>query len=205
MTTNTPEPESTSPVDGKPKKRGFIWLVLFTVVAAIGGYAVYKAGQPGQIIVTSTGGGRGGSGGGGRRGGGGGGLGPVPVVVTKVKRSNVPFTRSGLGNVTPYYTSTLKPLVNGTIMAIHFEEGDLVKKDQVLFDIDPRPFKVAQAMAEGNLARDQAQLKDALLDQARYKGLIKLNAIPAQTLDTQDALVGQLQGTVKTDQANSNT
>ena len=199
MTTNTQTPESTPGPDAKPKKRGLIWLVAFLIVAAIAVYAVIKAGQPGQIIVTSGGGARGGSGG---RGGRGAGLGPVPVVVAKVKKTSVPDYRDGLGNVTPYYTSTLRPLVNGTIMAIHFEEGDLVKKDQVLFDIDPRPFQVAQKQAEGQLQRDQAQLADALKDQARYKGLIAMNAIPVQTLDTQDALVGQLQGTVKTDQAN---
>lgn len=198
MTTNTPIPDTTSTSEAAPKKRGFVWLIAFLAVACVAGYAVYKAGQPGQIIVTSGGGGRGGSGGRGR----GAGLGPVPVVVSKVKRTSVPDYKTGLGNVTPYYTVTLKALVSGQIMSINFQEGDLVKKDQVLFSIDPRPFQVAQAQAEGQLARDQAQLKDALLDQARYKELMKTNAIPSQTLDTQDALVGQLQGTVKTDQAN---
>ncbi len=73
----------------------------------------------------------------------------------------------------------------------------------MLFDIDPRPFQVAQKQAEGQLQRDQAQLADAIKDQARYKGLIAMNAIPVQTLDTQDALVGgNLQRAVKTDQAN---
>ena len=199
MTTNTPTSESSPAPESKPSKRGLVWLIAFVLVAGIAGYAVYKAGQPGQIIVTSGGGGRGGSGG---RGGRGAGLGPVPVVVSKTRRSTVPVYYNGLGNVTPYFTSTLKPLVSGTIMSINFQEGDLVQKDQVLFVVDPRPFQVALAQAEGQLARDQAQLKDALLDQARYKGLIAMNAIPVQTLDTQDALVGQLQGTVKTDQAN---
>jgi multidrug efflux system membrane fusion protein len=198
MTTNTPISDSPATADAKPKRRGFVWLIAFLVVAGVAGYAVYKAGQPGQIIVTS-GGGRGGSGG---RGGRGAGLGPVPVVVSKVKRSSVPNYITGLGNVTPYYSVTLKPLVGGQIMSINFQEGDLVKKDQILFVIDPRPFQVAQAQAEGQLARDQAQLKDAQLDEARYRELMKTNAIPSQTLDTQIALVGQLQGTVKTDQAN---
>jgi multidrug efflux system membrane fusion protein len=198
MTTNTPTPETPVVVEGKPKRRGLIWLVAFLVVAGVAAYAVYKAGQPGQIIVTS-GGAKGGSGG---RGGRGAGLGPVPVVVSKVRRSSVPVYDPALGNVTPYYTDTLKPLVSGQIMSINFQEGDLVKKDQVLFVIDPRPFQVALEQAQGQLARDQAQLKDALLDQSRYRDLIKTNAIPQQTLDTQDALVGQLQGTVKTDQAN---
>src|ERR1700689_3699488 len=87
-------------------------------------------------------------------------------------------------------------------MAIRVDEGDLVKQGEVLFEIDPRPFEVAKHQAEGQLARDSAQLADALKDQARYRELIKTNAIPQQTRDTQDALVGQLQGTVKTDQAN---
>lgn len=199
MTTNTPIPESPPAIEGKPKKRGFVWLIAFLIVAGVAAYAVYKAGQPGQIIVTSGGGGRGGSGG---RGGRGAGLGPVPVVVSKVRRSSVPDYITGLGNVTPYFTSTLKPLVSGTIMSINFQEGDLVKKDQVLFVIDSRPFEVSLKQAQGQHDRDTAQLADALKDQARYKELIKSNAIPSQTLDTQDALVGQLQGTVKTDQAN---
>lgn len=199
MTTNTLTTESNPTPEGKPKKRGLVWLLAFLIVAGVAGYAVYKAGQPGQIIVTSGGGGRGGSGG---RGGRGAGLGPVPVVVTKTRLSSVPVYDQGLGNVTPYYSVTLKPVVSGTVMAIHFQEGDLVKQDQVLFDIDPRPFQVAQAQAEGQLARDSAQLADALKDQARYKTLLAQNAIPVQQLDTQDALVGQLQGTVKTDQAN---
>src|SRR5580700_10696511 len=127
MTTNTPIHE-TPPVMEKPKKRGLIWLIAFLIVAAIGVYAVIKAGQPGQIIVpvTGRGGGRGGS------GGRGAGLGPVPVVVSRVKRTSVPVYDPALGNVTPYFTSTLKPLVSGTIMSINSEEGDLVKKDQVL-------------------------------------------------------------------------
>jgi membrane fusion protein, multidrug efflux system len=197
MTTNTPIHE-TPPVVEKPKKRGLIWLIAFLIVAAIGVYAVIKAGQPGQIVVTS-GGGRGGSGGRGARGAG---LGPVPVVVSKVKHTSVPVYDPALGNVTPYFTSTLKPLVSGTIMSINFQEGDLVKKDQVLFVIDSRPFEVVLKQAQGQLDRDQAQLADALKDQTRYKGLIATNAIPQQTLDTQDALVGQLRGTVKTDQGN---
>ena len=200
MTTNTPIHVTPPTGEGKPKKGGFIWLIAFLIVAGVAGYAFYKAGQPGQIIVTSGGGGgRGGSGG---RGGRGAGLGPVPVVVSKVKLTSVPVYDPALGNVTPYYTDTLKPLVSGQIMSINFEEGDLVKKGQVLFVIDPRPFEVALHQAQGNLARDQAQLADALKDQVRYRDLIKTNAIPQQTLDTQDALVGQLQGTVKTDQAN---
>src|SRR5580698_8385188 len=133
MTTNTPIHETPPALEGKPKKRGLIWLIAFVVVAAVAGYAVYKAGQPNQFVTTTGGGGRGGSGGGGggRRGAAAGG-GPVPVVISKVRATSVPQYDPALGNVVPYYTDTLKPLVSGQIMAIHFNEGDLVKKDQVL-------------------------------------------------------------------------
>ena len=198
MTTNTPAPESSPLADAKPRKRGLIWLLAFVFVAGIAGFAVYKAGIPGQIVVTSGGGGRGGSGG---RGGRGAGLGPTPVVVQKVRRSNVPVYFTGLGNVTPYNSATVKTRVDGQIMSINFKEGDMVAKDQVLFEIDPRPYQVSLTQAEGQYARDQAQLTDAQLDLKRYQTLLAQNAIPQQQLDTQVALVAQLQGTLRTDQA----
>src|SRR5580692_4893534 len=102
MTTQTPIPESPPAVEGKPKKRGLIWLIAFVVVAAVAGYAVYKAGQPNQFITaTGGGGGRGGSGGGGGGGrrGAAAGIGPVPVVISKVRRTSVPQYDPALGNV----------------------------------------------------------------------------------------------------------
>jgi membrane fusion protein, multidrug efflux system len=184
---------------GKPKKRGIIWVVLLLAIAAVTGYAVWQAGKKGTFAQPNQGfGGRGR----GRGGRGGGGLGPVPVVTAKVKRADVPVYLNGLGNVAGFYTATVKSRVDGQLMKVNFNEGDLVKEGQVLIEIDPRPYQVQLEQAQGQLAHDQALLDDAKLDLARYGTLLEEDAIPKQQLDTQKALVAQYEGSIKQDQAN---
>ncbi|HVW85006.1 MAG TPA: MdtA/MuxA family multidrug efflux RND transporter periplasmic adaptor subunit [Bryobacteraceae bacterium] len=185
-----PEP----PVAPKPRKRGFLWVVLLLAVVAVAGYAVWRAGQPG-LVAQPQGGGRG-------RGRGRGAFGPTPVSVQKATRMNVPVYLTGLGNVSAFYTVTVKSRVDGQLMAVDFKEGDFVKQGQELAVIDPRPFQVQLEQAEGTLARDQALLANARVDLERYKTLLAQDAIPKQQLDTQNATVGQYEGNVKTDQAN---
>ena len=199
MSTITKTPESlpaTPPSVGKPKKRGLIWVLFLLIIAAVAGYAVYHAGDP---ITAPKGGGGGFGGGGGGRGGGGG---PVPVVPSKVTRASLPVYLNGLGNVSPYYTVTVKSRVDGQLMKVGFNEGDLVKEGQTLAEIDPRPFQIQLDLAQATLARDQAILANAKLDLNRYQGLVKTNAIPTQQLDTQVAMVAQYEANVKQDQAN---
>ena len=211
MTTNTkPESlpevhlpgqhETIPPKSGKPKKRGLIWVVFLLIIGGIAGYAVWRAGQP-SATPKGQGGGGGGFGGGGG-GGRGAPLGPVPVVVTTVARSSIPVYLNGLGNVSPYYTVTVKSRVDGQLMKLDFNEGDLVKAGQVLCEIDPRPYQVQLDIAQATLAHDEALLDNAKVDQNRYKELVKTDAIPSQQLDTQNALVAQYQGTIKQDNAN---
>jgi multidrug efflux system membrane fusion protein len=178
----------------KPKKRGLIWVVFLLMVAGVAGYAVWRASHPAAVVR-----GAGGGGGGGR---GGAQLGPVPVVVTKVSRSSIPVYLNGLGNVTAFYTVTVKSRVDGQIMKVDFNEGDLVHEGQVLIEIDPRPYQVQLELAEGTLARDQAMLNNAKLDLQRYQTLLAQDAIPKQQLDTQIALVAQFEGNIKQDTAN---
>jgi membrane fusion protein, multidrug efflux system len=186
---------------GKPKKRGIIWILLLAIIAGVAGYAVWKAGQPGAIPQQAQG--FGGGGGKGKKGRGGfAGLGPVPVVTAKVKRADVPVYLNGLGNVSGFYTATVKSRVDGQLMKVNFNEGDLVKEGQVLIEIDPRPYQVQLEQAQGTLAHDQALLDDAKLDLARYITLLEQDAIPKQQLDTQKALVAQYEGSIKQDQAN---
>ena len=194
--TNTPETVPGTPVPGagRPKKRGLIWVVFLLMIAAVATYAVRHAGDP----TTAPKGGGGGFGGGGR----GAGIGPVPVVVTKVSRSSIPVYLNGLGNVSPYYTVTIKSRVDGQLMKVDFNEGDLVKEGQTLIEIDPRPFEIQLEMTQATLARDQALLANARLDLKRYQELIKTNSIPSQQLDTQTALVSQYEANTKQDQAN---
>src|SRR5262252_4041176 len=100
-------PDSTLPERPKSKKRGLIWLLFLLIIVGVAGYAVWRAGQPAQQA---------GQGKKGKGGGGGGrfaGLGPVPVVVQKVGRTSVPVYLNGLGNVTAYYTVTVKTRVDG--------------------------------------------------------------------------------------------
>lgn len=192
---HAPGPHSPLPPrTGKPRKRGLLWAVFLLAIAGVAGYAVYHAGDP--ITTKKGGGGKGGSG-----GGRGAPAGPVPVVVTKVTRSRIPVYLNGLGNVSPFYTVTVKSRVDGQLMTLHFNEGDLVQQGQLLVEIDPRPFQVQLEMAEAALAHDQAVLANARVDLARYQGLVKTNAIPTQQLDTQVALVAQEEATTKQDQA----
>ena len=136
---------------GKSKKRGVIWLAFLVIIAGLMVYAVWRAGHP-TAAPTSAGPGRGRSG-----GPGGAGLGPVPVVVAKVARSSIPVYLNGLGNVSAFYTVTVTSRVDGQIMKVDFNEGDLVKQGQVLFELDPRPYQVQLEQAQGVLAHiDQA-------------------------------------------------
>jgi multidrug efflux system membrane fusion protein len=183
------------PSSRKPKKRGLIWVVFLLMVAGVAGYAVWRASHPAPVV-------RGAGGGGGGGGRGGGQLGPVPVVVSTVTRSSIPVYLNGLGNVTAFYTVTVKSRVDGQIMKVDFNEGDLVHEGQVLIEIDPRPYQVQLELAEGTLARDQAMLNNAKLDLQRYQTLLAQDAIPKQQLDTQTALVAQYEGNIKQDTAN---
>jgi membrane fusion protein, multidrug efflux system len=185
-------PTRQQPTRRKAKKRGLIWVVILLILACAAGYAVWRAGHPIAAAEKGDGGG-----GGGRRNAP---TGPVPVVVTKVTRSSVPVYLNGLGNVTAFYTVTVKSRVDGQLMKVDFNEGDLVKAGQVLAEIDPRPYQVQ--LAQGTLARDQALMDNAKLDLERSKGAIATDAIPKQQLDTQTALIAQYQAAIKQNTAN---
>jgi multidrug efflux system membrane fusion protein len=127
--------------------------------------------------------------------------GPMSIVPEVVGKGDIGINLNALGTVTSLATVTIRTQISGYLQKIAFKEGDDVKKGDLLAEIDPRPYEAALAQANGNLARDEALLKGAQVDLARYQGLAAQNAVPRQTLDTQIALVAQDQGTVEADRA----
>ena len=108
---------------------------------------------------------------------------------------------TGLGTVTALRTVTVRTQVDGQLVTVAFKEGQLVRAGQLLAQIDPRPFQVQLAQAEGQAAKDAATLKNARVDLERYQALIEQDAVPKQQLDTQVSTVQQLEATLKSDQA----
>ncbi len=127
--------------------------------------------------------------------------GPVPVRVATVEQGEFEVFQKALGSVTPLNTVNLRSRVGGELVELRFEEGQRVKKGDLLAVIDPRPYKVALQQAEGTLQQNRAQLKNAQVDLERYRGLYAEDSIAKQTLDTQEALVSQYQGTLAANQA----
>ena len=125
----------------------------------------------------------------------------IPVAITPAQRRDLPVYLDGLGSVEAFNTVTVKSRVDGQMTQVNFTEGQEVHKGDLLAIIDPRPFEVALAQAQANLAKDQAQLTDATLNATRYSQLTKEGVIPQQQYDTQMALTNQLQAAVAADQA----
>src|SRR5207237_471290 len=109
----------------------------------------------------------------------------VAVVVAQAKTNNVPVYLQGLGTVTPLYSVTVKTQINGLLLQVLFKEGQIVKKGDLLAQIDPRPYEALLAQYQGQLVRDQALLDNANVDLKRYQLLWTQNSVAKQTLDTQ--------------------
>jgi membrane fusion protein, multidrug efflux system len=174
------------PAPSKPRSRGRFYLSSLIVLLLVAGI-VWWARQQSAPQQSS---------GGGRFAGA-----PMSIVPETVSKGDIGLSLNALGTVASLATVTIRTQISGYLIKVVFKEGDEVKKGDLLAEIDSRPYEAALAQQRGQLARDEALLKGAQVDLARYQGLAAQNAVPHQTLDTQIALVGQDQGTVEADRA----
>jgi multidrug efflux system membrane fusion protein len=129
---------------------------------------------------------------------------PAVVAIETASKADFPVYLNGLGTVTALRTVTVRPRVDGELMKVTFNEGQMVNEGDLLAEIDPRPFQVQLQQAEGQLLRDQALLKNAQIDHDRYMTLLEQDSISAQQTMTQEAQVKQYQGIVEMDKAQVN-
>ncbi len=125
----------------------------------------------------------------------------APVRVVLVQKRDMPVVERSLGTIMAYDTVELTARVQGTLNRANFKEGQLVKKGDILFQIDPRPFQAALAQAVAIYQKDQAQLQNALLDQQRYTALSRQGAISTQQRDAANANAAVLTATIAADKA----
>ena len=196
-------------LDAPPRRRGVYYAVvaLMLVAMAVGAWWIWGRGEtPGAGAAAAAKDGKGapGKGGAGKGGGRFGGGDPnraQPVQAVAARVGDIPIVQTGLGTATALRTVTVKPRIDGQLQSVLFTEGQLVKQGDALAQIDPVPLQVALAQAEGQLAQNAAQLNNARLDLERYRKLLEQDSIASQQVDSQAALVRQLEGTVKVGQA----
>jgi multidrug efflux system membrane fusion protein len=126
---------------------------------------------------------------------------PVPVQVAAAEQKPMPIFLVALGTVTPYMSVTVKARVSGELEPVKFVEGQQVKQGQTILVIDPRPYKAALDQAKGTLAHDQALLKNAQAEFARYKALYDAGVTSKEVMQTDEAAQGQYMGAIEADKA----
>jgi len=182
------------------------WILSLLVLAGLGYFIYYAWGhwvKPAAADATAAQSAPAGGGGRGGRGGGRGGVGPrgAAVVTIAARRVDMPVYLRGLGTAAANNTVVVRSRVDGQLQHVAFREGQFVQQGDLLAEIDKRPFEVQLAQAKGQLARDQAQLQSAKMEQQRNQLLLEKGLIPKQQVDLQAATVAQYEGAIQADQA----
>jgi len=126
---------------------------------------------------------------------------PVPVLAAQAKLADVPVYLDGVGTTKALNTVLVRPQVDGKLISVRFKEGQDVERGYVLAEIDPTTYQALLDQAVAKKAQDEAQLANARLDLERYNRLVASNSVTRQQLDTQKAMVAQVEAQVKLDQA----
>ncbi|MFT7771701.1 MdtA/MuxA family multidrug efflux RND transporter periplasmic adaptor subunit [Roseateles sp.] len=188
-------------MQNKDSKRSRTWVLIAVAVAGLALAGWWWKGRDGSAADGPAGAASAASGAGRTPGGRFGRSGPQPVSVAMVQRRDMNVIVDAIGSIASANTAVVRAKVSGELKALYFHEGQPVRAGQVLALIDPKPYEIARDQALATLARDQAQLENARADLARYKDLVAKDAAPRQQLDTQQALVRQLEATLLSDQA----
>jgi multidrug efflux system membrane fusion protein len=175
---------------------------LIAIVVVVGlGWVAWSLTHPDKTASTPTG-----ATGAPARGGPGGGRGPATTVgVAVAEHADVPIVIEALGTVVPLATAKVRAQVTGVLLQLQFKEGQMVRKGDQLAQIDPRQFEMALQQAVGQRMRDEAQLEAARVMLERFRTLLQQDSIARQEVDTQAALVKQLEAAVVADKANEGT
>ncbi len=197
------EPVAAAPPAKRRRRLGSGVAVI--CLALIGGLAWYLTHRPAAAPAGAVGAGPGAPGPGPGGAGGRGGAGASTVGIATAKQAEIPVTIEALGTVTPVANVTVQAQVSGVLTQVLFNEGQMVRRGDVLATIDPQPFQIALAQATGARMRDEAQLEAARVTLKRYQTLLTQDSIARQEVDTQAALVKQLEGTVAIDRSAENT
>ena len=189
--TTEPYLPTANAIEPRPSRKGFwVRIVVYLVLASVVGFAVWRiytnhkmaaansARQAAALLSR-----------------------PIPVQVAAAEQRPMPIFLSALGTVTPYMSVTVKARVSGELEPVKFTEGQQVKQGQTIMVIDPRPYKAALDQAKGTLAHDEALLKDAQAQYARYKALYDAGVTSKETLDADTATQGQYEGAIQADKA----
>jgi multidrug efflux system membrane fusion protein len=176
-------PPTVSPLQPRRKRRVLVWILLLLIAGAIFYFALQYHGNAQTTAQPSR-----------RR------MGSVPITVATVKKGNIGVYLEAIGTVTPVYTASISAQINGLVTAVNYREGQMVQKGDLLIEINPGIYQAQVLQAQGALERDTNLLAQARMDLERYRAAWARNGIPKQTLDDQEKLVLQDEGTVKNDE-----
>jgi multidrug efflux system membrane fusion protein len=167
------------------RRRRWLWIAAIAVVVIIGGLWWWWRHEAAQAAAAAA-----------RRAASTG----VTVTTATASKGDIGVYLTAIGTVTPVYTSSITSQVNGLVTAVHYKEGQQVHQGDALIDIDPRPYRATLLQAQGALERDENLLAQAKMDLTRYQAALARNAIASQTVEDQQKLVLQDEGTVKNDE-----